>query len=824
MSTSALNDDWSWRTKASAFAELGGAGGEWSPVTLPHDALLSTERLPDAPGGAATGYFPSGAFEYRRTLAIADTLEGRLVFLEFDGVHRNAMVYVNGALAGQHAFGYSRFVVRIDPYLLFGQDNEIRVTCVAHRDSRWYTGAGIYRGVNLIVKDVTHIAVDGVSVVVHELSREEATLEITTRVSNSGSTTRSLRLSSSLNEEGIAEVATASSPVTVEPGAVALVRQRLYIERPAVWSPDSPTLYRAVVQLRSDGELLDDEIVSVGIRTVQTDPKNGLRLNGETIKLRGACIHHDNGPLGAASFVAAEERRVRILKEAGFNAIRSSHNPASTALLEACDKLGMLVIDEAFDMWTESKTDFDYASDFTQWWERDLEALVAKDRNHPSVIMYSIGNEIPETGTAHGAVWGRRLAEKIRSLDNTRPLTNGINGFVSSLDVVLAGMKAQGANPAAGGVNGMMTNVGDLMNQITASDMVTARTEESFSVLDVAGLNYGDSRYEVDRTLFPTRVILGTETFPARIAHNWPLVESLEHVIGDFTWTGWDYLGEAGLGAVTFTQDAAPGSSEVAKHFPWMAAMTGDIDVTGWRRPISYYREIVWGLRTQPYIAVHRPENFTLTASPTAWSWSDALPSWTWSGDEGDRVRVEVYSPADEVHLTLNGETIGVSPVGTTRPFQADFDVVYRPGELTAISYVDRVETGRTVLSTADDTVTLEAHVDRTSITAGTQDLAFVPIVLTDGKGVVQHRDHRAITVTVTGAGVLQALGTADPAPTEPLNATTRATYGGRALAIVRATGSGEISVTVDADGCASVTLQIRATATASQIEQLLTT
>ncbi|MFE4835228.1 glycoside hydrolase family 2 TIM barrel-domain containing protein [Arthrobacter sp. NPDC056691] len=806
----------------SAFAELSGADSEWADVTLPHDALISTERYGDAPSGAAGGYFPSGAFEYRKTLTVDEADLGKVFILEFDGVYRDAMVYVNGALVGQHAFGYSRFTVRIDPFLRFGSPNEIRVACRAHQDSRWYTGAGIYRDVHLIVKEPVHIAVDGVRITTDDLDSGRAIVEVAAEITNSGAVTTTVDLRSSVNEEGIAEVASDVSPITLLPGASAVVRHRLYVDNPALWSVDLPSLYTCVLQIRDGGRVIDKESIQFGIRRIQVDPKQGLRINGEAVNLRGACVHHDNGPLGAATIAAAEERRVRLLKEAGFNAIRSSHNPASSALLDACDRLGMLVIDEAFDIWTSSKSDFDYASDFVLWWERDLEALVAKDVNHPSVIMYSIGNEIPETGARDGGIWSRRLAEKIRSIDRSRPITNGVNGFVSSLDMVLAGMKQQAGSDGPGaGVNGMMTQVGDMMNMISASEMVSERTAESFSVLDVAGMNYGDGRYVLDKTLFPNRVIAGTETFPGQIAKNWDLVKANKHVIGDFAWTGWDYLGEAGLGSVGYADDSGS-SAMVARPYPWLSAWTGDIDITGERRPASYYREVVFGLRSSPYIAVQRPEFHGRVPLTTPWSWSDAIGSWTWEGFEGRPVHVEVYSDAEEVELVLNGRSVGRVSVGSDLAFRADFELTYEPGQLTAIAFSGGKEQSRTSLNSAAESLQLQAHADRDVLNSGTGDLAFVRIALTDNGGVAHTGRDRTVTVMVSGAGVLQAIGSANPATDENFAGPNRTSFDGRALAIIRPIGEGPIDVAIDADGCQTVTLQLMSVARVPRDDRML--
>jgi beta-galactosidase len=808
-----LNTGWSVRRKATAFQELGGAdGGGWTEVTLPHDALIGTTRAPDAPGGETNGYFHGGAFEYRRSLTVPAQDRGKRYFLEFDGVYRDAGVTINGAFAGQHAFGYSRFLVRIDPFLVFGGDNEIRVDCRTHLDSRWYAGAGIYRDVHLIVKEPVHIDVDGVRITTPDVDAARAVVVVDTSVRNDSTATVTAQLTTIAHANDGAEVARATTPITLLPGDSDVARQRLYVDNPALWEVDSPNLYTVRSELSVDGVLVDDVSTRIGIRTLQLDPRQGLRINGRTVKLRGACLHGDNGPLGAAAIAAAEERKIRLLKQAGFNAIRSSHHPASSALLDACDRWGMLVIDEAFDMWTSAKSDFDYAHDFPQWWQRDLESMVAKDFNHPSVIFYSIGNEIPETGDRFGARWGRRLAGRIRELDPGRFVTNGVNGFVSVMDAVLDGMRQRRDTAAAttGGVNQMMNDFGAMMGQIQASPMVTDRTEESFAVLDAAGLNYGSARYELDRVQFPDRVIIGTETYPGDIDQNWALVAANDHVIGDFTWTGLDYLGETGIGLVQYTDQVEPGRVSFSSRYPGLTAWCGDLDITGHRRPQSYYREIVFGLRTAPYIAVHRPHRRPEDiAISTPWSWSDTVASWSWPDASGDPVRVEVYADADEVELLLNRESLGRAQVGVQRAFRADFDVTYRPGELTAVAYRAGAETARTSLLSGDDGLTLTASADREEITADSSDLAFVTLTLTDTAGTVHTGRDRPVTVQITGPAVLQGLGSGNPVTADTFTAPTCHTFDGRALAIIRPTGTGTVTVTANAPDCATATLAL---------------
>jgi beta-galactosidase len=604
--------------------------------------------------------------------------------------------------------------------------------------------------------------------------------------------------------------ATGEVPVTIRPSSSAVARLRLVIESPSRWGPDSPSLYTAAAELTDGDAVIDDAAVTFGIRRLQLDPRHGLRVNGETVKLRGACVHHDSGILGAATFPAAEDRRVRLLKEAGFNAIRSAHNPASRALLDACDRHGMLVIDEAFDIWQSGKSGFDYSLDFRANWERDIEAMVGKDRNHPSVIMYSLGNEIIEAGTPAGAATGRDLAEKVRILDPSRFVTNGVNGILAAIDDVRGQLAERRKNVNDDtGVNTMMNQIGELMARVATMPAVTERTAEAFGVLDVAGMNYLQGRYELDRDLFPNRLIVGTETAPPEIDRLWRLVLDNPHVLGDFTWTGWDYLGEVGVGRVQYPAPGEPPSFEAP--YPWIAAWTGDLDITGTRRPASYYREIVFGLRTAPYIAVQRPEHHGKTAVLGQWSWPDSAASWTWPGFEGRAATVEVYSAADEVELLLNGRSAGRSPAGEAHRFRAAFDLAYQPGTLEAIAYRDGQEQSRTALATAAGLLTLTATADRGELPADGGDVAFIEIALADARGTVATGTDQLLTATVTGPGELTAFGSARPCTEEGYQAGAHTTFDGRALAVVRATGPGDLKLEVSSAEGLSATIALTA-------------
>ncbi|MCZ2848807.1 glycoside hydrolase family 2 TIM barrel-domain containing protein [Modestobacter sp. VKM Ac-2978] len=793
---------WHVRPHANSFAEMVGAAAPWQPVTLPHDATLAQPR--DAAHGAGSGYFPGGVYEYRRTFDVpADAAEQRWL-LEFEGVYRRAMVYVNGSLAGHWASGYTGFTVPLDDHLRYGAENEVRVVCRAGADSRWYAGAGIHRPVHLLSGPLLRVAPDGVRVTTLDADRDLAVVEVATTVVNDRLRLATVEAVTELRDAEGTVVAADRVPVSVRPGEPAVVRQRLAVRDPALWGPDSPALHTATVALVEEDAVLDTETVTTGIRTLSVDPVRGLRVNGEPVLLRGACVHSDNGVLGAAAIDRADERRVELLRAAGFNALRSAHNPMSRAVLEACDRLGVLVMDELTDMWTESKSDFDAALDFPEWWERDVAAMVAKDVNHPSVVMYSIGNEIPELGTPHGALWSRRLAEEVRRLDPTRPVTNGVNGMLAVIGEATADLA-----DAEGGINTMLADMGGFMRELSRSELVGRRTAEAFGVLDVAGLNYMDARYESDRDVFPNRVVVGSETFATDIDRLWRLVQDHPHVIGDFTWTGWDYLGEVGIGRTADAEE--PGARGLNGPFPWLLAWCGDIDVTGHRRPASYYREIVFGLRADPYLAVQRPERSGRETVSPPWAWTDSVGSWSFTGAEGTPLTVEVYSDADTVELLLDGRSLGTAAAGEAHRFCAEFTVPWAPGELTAVARTGGAETGRCALRSADGPVQLSAAVDRPVVRAADTDLAFVDLALTDAAGTVALGVDREVTVTVAGPGVLAGFGSAAPVTEESYCDDVHTTFDGRALAVVRPTGAGTITVTATADGCDPVTVTVEA-------------
>ncbi|TRY17705.1 glycoside hydrolase family 2 protein [Tessaracoccus rhinocerotis] len=798
MTRISFNEGWQVQPKISIFTKLFQPAEDQELVRLPHDAMLDIPRVPDMQGGPSTAYFPGGAVEYRNTLDLPEDFDIRRYTLEFQGVYRDAMVFVNGAFAGQCPGGYTTFHVALDAFLHAGT-NHIRVEARAHQDSRWYSGLGIHRDVVLIESGLVHLAATGPRVRPEIVDDSTAMIEVMADVLNESTTTRTVRVAVDLLDADADVVGTGAAPVTVLAGQSVVSRQRIPVHRARRWSVENPYLYRARVRILDADDECDAVETTFGVRTVQADPIHGLRINGEVVKLRGACVHHDNGVLGAAAPRAAEDRRIRLLKGAGFNAIRAAHNPLSQRMLDACDRLGMLVMDEAFDMWTDSKSNFDQSITFPTWWESDLEAMVHKDYNHPSVIMYSIGNEVLEAASSHGALWARKLAEKVRGLDDTRLVTNGVSGNVGIITQLLTEFQEKAAViREQGNVNDLVAELHDLLDEVAAPGLITGMTEEIHSVVDVVGHNYDDDRYAGDLERFPHRVVVGTESLAPRIDLIWDQVMAHRHVIGDFTWTGWDYIGEVGIGRVDHVRDdqTAPGP-----HHPWLLAWCGDIDITGYRRPASYFREMVFGLRTEPYIAVARPAQPGTRPIGLNWSWTDTLGSWTFDVEAGTPMEVEVYSDASEVELFLNGRSLGVAPAGSAHRYRARFEVDYEPGELVAVARRDGVAQERTTLKSAGPVSSLRLLTDRLELKAADGALGFVEIELVDGHGILSTAADRQVRVRVEGDGELVALGSANPVQDPDFGAAECRTFEGRAMAVVRPTGPGTLRVRVSTDG-----------------------
>lgn len=833
MNKVSLNQDWLFANGTITMMELfTGRGEKIRHIDLPHDAMIYRERTPNTANAHQTGFYPGGEYTYLKKWNIPESWRDKKVLLEFEGIADTCRIYCNGDLVAENYNPYTSVFVDVTRYLKWGQENELKVeVCSVEQSSRWYSGAGLYRPVYAWVGGQAYIPAQGVHIRTEEASSEMATVEVEFPICSHTLFSGSIQVVVSLNSSIGNTIAREQMSVTVYGEDTQRCYQRLVVEHPELWSDEKPNLYTCKIELYSGEKLLDCFSQPVGLRTIKINARQGLMLNGKEVKLRGTCIHHDNGIIGAAAFPDAEYRRCRQMKEAGFNALRSSHHPIGKAMLDACDRLGMLVLDELSDMWTRTKNQHDYANYFPVFWKQDVKNMVEKDWNHPCVIMYSTGNEIPEAGTPRGAEWNRRINAEIKRLDPTRYTTSGINGLMAGADRMMEIMcQASGMTPeelattqvadgaeqtgadgqskaGADEVNGMATVMeGPLADAIATSPILEEIIGEFADVTDVAGYNYLTALHEEDYRRHPNRVVLGTETFPADIVRLWDIVRRNPHVLGDFTWTGYDYLGEAGCGI--FHYDSGENFSA---HWPDRLAGIGDIDILGDRKPISYLRQAVFGLGHAPAIGVMRMDKDWKNVGRTPWMWKDNVASWTWCGHEGETASIDVYADADEIELFLNEESLGRKDLAGG--YIATYEVPYCPGKLEAVSYVNGVAVGNTMLQTAGEAVKLLTEIDQTELLSNGENLAFVKVRLADAEGNHNRQERKEITVNVEGNAVLQGFGSADPSCEGSYQSDTWWTCDGAVMAVIRAgKTSGETNVTFTADGCAPVTvnLQIR--------------
>lgn len=787
-------------------------------MTLPHDASIGRERNPEEPNGSGNGFFREESYVYTKTFSMNADDKDKNVYLEFEGVYQNAFVYVNNSFAGKCPYGYSNFYVDITKYLNYNEPNALKVVVKNGVPSgRWYTGGGIYRDVNLMIAGRLHLVPDSVQLAAIEVEDDQAIIRAKSTIAYTGIGIREITLCTELMDAEGNVVAADEMSVTVEEHSEQEYQQKMYVPNPNRWDAENPYLYTYRTYIKENDSVIDEETRTFGIRKLQLDTKHGLRVNGKVVKLRGGCIHHDNGIIGTAEFTHSAEARVKKLKETGFNAIRSAHYPMSRKLLEACDKYGMYVMDEYSDVWVSTKVEFDYSTQMTEWWEHDIENLVKKDYNHPCVIMYSIGNEIPEAGNKFDVQWGKKLADKLRSLDDTRYTTNSLNLLLAIMNDLPKLMAQNAAAQAAANtekdqpqeINSMMNNLGAMMAQFMASDFAAEKVKEACAQVDITGYNYAAARYEIDGKLFPNRILVGSETNPPDLDKNWELVEKLPYVIGDFDWTAWDYIGETGIGKINYTDQQSMGFYAL---YPCKIAYCGDINILGNRRPISYWRELIWGLRKAPYIAVQLPQHYGEPQSTTQWSMSDAVRSWNWNGYEGKPVKVEVYAAADEVELLINGQSVERKKVGETKKYITIFDTTYHAGKVEVIAYSDGKECGRDEILTASDEVVIAAKADRTQIPADGSDIAYIDICMQDALGILNPNADKAVSISLDGPGEIMGYGSADPESEENYYDMVAKAYEGKLRAAVRGTGeTGKIVVTLSADGLESVKVDVEA-------------
>lgn len=781
--------------KKAAFTENWTCNG--TSVIVPHDAMIHEKRTADAAGGSAHGYFPGGIYTYEKKFFIPAEWKEKYLAVEFEGVYKNAEVFLNGKKLYERPYGYVPFLVRLDENANYGEKNLLTVIADNSKlpNSRWYTGSGIYRPVNLYLSERTHISYQGVKITT--LSCKPAKIRIEGKLEGIDSAKEyGVRMQIQDGETTIAEKfvkVNAAQSGNEKATAVAEIE----LPEARLWDEESPNLYLAKIILEEGEKILDTAEERFGIRKLSWSTK-GFFVNGKATLLRGGCVHHDNGILGAASWEKSERRRVKIMKEAGFNAIRSSHNPASEAMLRACDELGMYVMDETFDTWYNRKNKYDYGCDFEAWWEADTTAMVERDYNHPSVILYSIGNEVAEPCEKKGLQVGSAMIECIHSHDHTRPVTCGTNLMVMGRAAKGQGIYQDGETNTTSSskeqkkesnnslvFNIMASFIGSGMNKGGNSKKVDAISSPFLDRLDIAGYNYGSGRYPLEGKAHPERIVFGSETFPQDIWKNWKMVKKYPYLIGDFMWTAWDYIGEAGVGTWSYEADA----KGFDKPYPWLLADTGAFDLLGNPTGEAMWAKAVWGYAKHPLIGVQPCNHPNEKIIKATWRGTNAIPSWSWKNCDGNKVMVEVYADASKVELLVNGKSLGCKKVKDAR---AIFKTTYVTGNVEAVSYdAAGKEIGRSRLQAAKN-ASLHLLPEKKEVSVG--EIVYVKAVLADDSGNVESNQDSKVQVTVEG-GELLVFGSANPRTEDRFDTGEYTTYYGNALAVIRVTDANAVTV-----------------------------
>jgi beta-galactosidase len=750
---------------------------DWRNLDIPHD--WSIENIPgtespvdsSAIGGINTGYYVGGTGWYRKKFDIPETFDGKIFKVMFEGVYMNTDVWFNEVHLGNHPYGYTSFELDLTDHIIPGGENVLAVRVRNEgRNSRWYSGSGIYRHVWLTVADPIHLKTWGTFITTPVVKKESARVNLAIGIENRSGNTQRITVNSRILDENGEEVASDIRKLTLVEGDKE-IKFSMKVPKPNLWSLDNPALYRALIEVQTgDGILIDQQTTSFGIRTIDFSVKNGFLLNGQPVLMKGACMHHDNGPLGAAAYDRADERRVELMKANGYNAIRCAHNPPSVAFLDACDRLGMLVINEAFDIWRKPKNPEDYHLYFDEFWKKDIEAMVLRDRNHPSIIMWSTGNEIQERGEPEGAETSKMLTSYVKLLDPTRPVTAAVNGLKPDKDPYFATLDISGYNYSFGGDRGEM------------------------------------SIFEYDHERVPRRIMYCAESYPLEAFGAWQDVLNHTYVLGDFVWTGFDYLGEASIGWRGYPHDE--------NFFPWNQAWCGDIDICGQKRPQSFYRDVLWGVGSQLSIFIKPPvpsfPEKDNRADWSKWHWHDHVASWNWEKFINHPLEVIVYSAHEEVELFLNGISLGKRQSNIGNQYMAAWEVPYQPGELKAVAKSGESVIAEHVLQTAGKPVQMKLSADRNRISATGQDLSYILIELLDENGTGHPVAENLLHFKIDGPGEIIAVASSDPTSTESFQGQKRKAWKGKALVIVKSTKEkGTVNLSVTSEGIQPATVSI---------------
>ena len=768
------------------------------PVSVPHDAMRTEARVATSTGEGNIGWFEGGDYEYVKKFTLDQDLVGKKLILEFESIYRNAEVWVNGKLAMYRPYGYTNFYVDINDFLVDGE-NEIRVIArnSDQPNSRWYSGTGIFRPVWLWAADDKHVKLNGVKI--ETLSILPAKIRVRVETSEPGDVSVEI-----LDADNVVATACGSGEMEIE------------VPDAKLWNVDTPNLYRARV-------VFGDDVVeeTFGIRTLTWTPDKGIAINGKRVVIRGACIHHDNGLLGACTYPEAEERRISILKKAGYNSVRSAHNPCSKYQLEVCDRLGMLMMDEYVDCWYMHKTQNDYASFVGEWWKQDMKDMVDKNYNHPCVIMYSTGNEVAETAQEKGIALQREFTRYLHELDPFRPVTCGINiffNFLSSMGMGVysddkAKQQAEAAKKAAEAAKAKKPkkkHVGSEFYNVLAAKLgcdfmkfgaslppCDWKTRDAFAAMDIAGYNYGNRRYKKDAKKYPDRLILGSETLIGDAYDFWEVAKTTPQVVGDYVWAGWDYIGECGEGSPEYEDYKTDAPEDQIR------GGTCRIDVTGKMTPEADYTKVAFELEKGPFLAVY-PAYEKEKPAITGWQLTRALRSWSYPGCEGAQTDIEVYARAALVELFINGKSAGKKKPKKAR---ANFRAAYEKGEICAVSYnASGEELGRDSLVTAGEETELRLEAEKTTCRPG--EMVYLRMRYTDANGEVKPMEKHLMSVSAENAVVM---GTANGSTYFKGNYAQSQvpTYFGEAQTVVCARECGTVKVTVT-DGNLTAQAEIR--------------
>ena len=754
----------------------------WRHIDLPHDWSIEDLNIPDttngrmisgpfdsnAESGKHSGFTVGGTGWYRKHFKLSSLDTGKIVYINFDGIYMNYDVWINGHHIGNQPYGYTANWYNLTPYIHYGEKGNIIAVRVKNEgvNSRWYSGSGIYRNVTLSIVDKIHVSPWGLFVQTPKVDSSQAEILVEANILNRTDINKDVDILFEIYHSKSEIVASKKISTQIHHQVPSNTKARLTIDKPELWSPDSPELYRIVCIIKLGNTVLDEHETTFGIRTIEFDPENGMFLNGKNIKLKGGALHANNGPLGACAYYRAEERRVELMKNLGFNAIRCAHNPPSKVFLDACDRLGMLVIDETFDVWQNGWLPDDYHKYFNEWWKHDVRNMILRDRNHPSVFTWSMRNQVREAKDSNAIVTGKEIAGFIRLLDPSRPV---------------------------------MANVSMMEDHFDGNPELWKLRDPFFEILDICGYSYQSAQFTGVHKRLPDRIQFSSEIDPLNCFKNWMRVLDNDFVIGNFTWTAMDFMGEVALG---WRRPFRMSSSEL---FPWTNSFSGDIDICAFRKPRSYYRDILFERGSKLSLFVKPPVPSFENNQHSRWGWEDVKSSWTWPGHEGDSLQVVAYSACDSISLFLNGKMLGTKATSRSTEFKAYWNVPCEEGELQAIGYVNGKEDTSTKLQTTSKPYSIRLTADRDKIKADKQDLSFITVEITDKNNHVIPYADNMVYFDIKGEGTLAGVGNGNPVSLESFQQPYRKAYEGKCLLIVKSTGkTGEISVLARSKGLKS--------------------